>query len=103
MPELTFALSDADVERIALAVSAKLSNPQCNTYTIPDLIKKLKLSRDTIVKRIRKGEFGAVLHDGRLYRITEDGLQHYFSLHNAQVYHSPSIGHKEVHKSPGRI
>lgn len=103
MPELTFALSDADVERIASAVATKLSKPQGDTYTIPDLIKRLQLSRDTIIKRIRKGEFGTVLHDGRLYRITEDGLQRYFSLHSAQVYHRPTVEHQGIHRNPGKI
>ena len=105
MPELKFRLSDEDVQRIATAVAGIMQKPQeQDTYTINDLVAKLQLSRDTITDRIRKGEFGEVIRDGRRYRVTSTGLRQYIDWHSGQAYSKPhQAARHRVHENPGRI
>jgi predicted transcriptional regulator len=105
MPELSFILSDTDIDRIASAVAAKITVPQqACTYTIADLMDKLQLSRDTITDRIRKGQFGEVLQDGRRYRVTEKGLQQYIDQHSGQIHNRKQQKERlRVRDNPGRI
>lgn len=108
MPDLTFRLSDEDVQRIATAVANIIKQPQAatqSTYTINELSDKLQLSRDTIIDRIRKGEFGEVIRDGQRYRVTAAGLQQYIDRHTGQAY-SPAQAkqrQRRIHVNPGRI
>jgi predicted DNA-binding transcriptional regulator AlpA len=104
MSELTFTLSDTDVNRIASAVAAKLYVPEKSIYTIPELMDKLQLSRDTITDRIRKGQFGNVIRDGRTYRIPAAGVQHYIDQHSGTAYHKANKAAPiKIHANPGKI
>lgn len=102
--EAVFTLSNEDIDRIATAVAAKIDRPKNRTYTIPNLMDKLQMSRDTITDRIRKGQFGDVLRDGRQYRVTEAGLQMYIQLHSKEEYHRAEKRVAiRVHANPGKI
>ena len=109
IPAIPVVLSDTDVQRIAAAIIVELRKQpqeQDDTYTIKDLTKKLKLSHDTITDRIRKGEFGEVIRDGRRYRVTAAGLRQYIDTHSGQAYHkqeTPQTQYRRKHVNPGRI
>jgi len=102
--EAVITLSDEDIDRIASAVAAKLDRPKSSTYTIPDLMDKLQMSRDTITDRIRKGQFGDVLRDGWRYRVTETGLQTYIQQHCGTIYpKSEKQAVIRMYVNPGKI
>ena len=104
--ELLHSLTDDDLQYLADRLADKLQQPAQETYTIAELSEKLKLSRDTITDRIRKGEFGNVIRDGRRYRVTAAGLQQYIDQHSGQAYQKqepPQTQYRRRHVNPGRI
>ena len=76
------SLTDDDLLALRSRFKGILSPPPANTYTVDDLATSLHFSRDTIIKRIHKGEFGDVIRDGRRYRVTAAGLQQYIDQHS---------------------
>ena len=80
--ELLHGLTDEDLLALRSRFKEILSPPPANTYTVDDLATSLHFSRDTIIKRIHKGEFGDVIRDGRRYRVTAAGLQQYIDQHS---------------------
>ncbi len=104
--ELLHGLTDNDLQYLADRLAEKLQRPAKGTYTIVEISKKLKLSRDTIINRIHKGEFGNVIRDGRRYRVTAAGLQQYIDTHSGQAYQKqepPQTQYRRRHVNPGRI
>lgn len=102
--EAVITLSDEDVNRIASAVAAKLERPEKSTYTIPDLMDKFQLSRDTITDRIKKRQFGDVIRDGRTYRVPASGVQYYIAQHSGKAYHKiEKRAVMQIHANPGKI
>lgn len=104
--ELLHGLTDNDLQYLANQLADKFQPHAQETYTIAELSEKLKLSRDTITDRIRKGEFGNVIRDGRRYRVTAAGLQQYIDQHSGQAYQKqepPQTQYRRRHVNPGRI
>ena len=104
--ELLHSLTDDDLQYLADRLADKLQQPAQETYTIAELSEKLKLSPETISDRIRKGEFGNVIRDGRRYRVTAAGLRQYIDTHSGQAYHkqeTPQTQYRRKHVNPGRI
>lgn len=104
--ELLHSLTDNDLQYLADRLVEKLQRPAKGTYTIAEISKKLKLSRDTIINRIHKNEFGNVIRDGRRYRVTAAGLQQYIDTHSGQAYQKqepPQAQYRRKHVNPGRI
>ena len=102
--EAVITLSDEDVNRIASAVAAKLERPEKNIYTIPDLMDKFQLSRDTVTDRIKKGQFGDVIRDGRTYRVPVSGVKQYIAQHSGGGYHKVEKRTAiRTHVNPGKI
>lgn len=104
MSEITITMPDDLIDRIASAVAAKLQNSETkqSIYTIQELMGKLHLSRNTITDRIRRGDFGEVINDGRRYRVTSTGLQTYIDKHSGQLPRKDT-GKVRIHQNPGRI
>ena len=100
------SLTDEDLLALRSRFKEILSPPLANTYTVDDLATSLHFSRDAIINRIRKGDFGDVIHDGRRYRVTEKGLQQYIDQHSGQAYQKqepPQTQYRRRHVNPGRI
>ena len=100
------SLTDDDLLALRSRFKEILSPPPANTYTVDDLATSLHFSRDTIINRIRKGDFGDVIRDGRRYRVTAAGLQQYIDQHSGQTYHKqepPQPQYRRKHVNPGRI
>ena len=98
------SLTDDDLLALRSRFKEILSPLPANTYTVDDLATSLHFSRDTIINRIRKGDFGDVIRDGRRYRVTEKGLQQYISKYNSLAFSKkqPTQRHR-AHTNPGRI
>ena len=83
--EAVITLSNEDVDRIA-SQSPRSWKDRKKASTQYLISWKLQLSRDTITDRIRKGQFGDVIRDGRTYRIPASGVQRYIAQHSGAAY-----------------
>ncbi|WP_085833529.1 helix-turn-helix domain-containing protein [Clostridium merdae] len=69
-------------------------------YTVEQLAKMFNKSSDTIRRKIRAGEFGDTLNDGKAHMVSESGLQAYIKKHTgpAEGYRRNFSGSKKRSK-----
>ena len=99
------ALADALVEKIAARLPP---GGQQQTYTIAQLAERYGMSKSSINRRIRAGEFGETINTGpRTHLVTAAGLRQYEEAHTGPA-HDGKVGtykprRSAKHRDPGPI
>lgn len=99
------ALADALVEKIAQRLPP---GGQQQTYTIAQLAERYGMSRASIARRVRAGEFGETINAGpRTHLVTAQGVAAYDASHTGPA-HDGEVGtyrprRRTQHRDPGPI
>lgn len=98
------ALADALVEKIAARLPP---GGQQQTYTIAQLAERYGMSKASIARRVRAGEFGETINAGsRTHLVTAEGVRQFDAAHTAPA-HMPRQGkvvqRRGKHRDPGPI
>ena len=99
------ALADALVEKIAQRLPP---GGRQDTYTIDQLAERYGMSRASIARRVRAGEFGETINTGpRTHLVTAAGLRQYEEAHTGPA-HDGKVGtykprRSAKHRDPGPI
>lgn len=99
------ALADALVEKIAQRLPP---GGQQQTYTTAQLAERYGMSRASIARRVRAGEFGETINAGtRTHLVTAAGLRQYEEAHTGPA-HDGKVGtykprRSAKHRDPGPI
>lgn len=98
------ALADALVEKIAARLPP---GGQQQTYTIAQLAERYGMSKASIARRVRAGEFGPTINTGpRTHLVTAEGVRQFDAAHTAPA-HMPRQGkvvqRRGKHRDPGPI
>lgn len=99
------ALADALVEKIAARLPP---GGQQQTYTVAQLAERYGMSKASIARRIRAGEFGETINAGsRTHLVTAAGLRQYEEAHTGPA-HDGKVGtykprRSAKHRDPGPI
>lgn len=75
-------------------------------YTVEQLAEMFNRSCDTMRRKIRDGQFGETLNDGKEHMVSEAGLQNYIKQHTGPAYYVRhfSSGRKRIkHTPPPRL
>ena len=97
------ALADALVEKIAARLPP---GGQQQTYTVAQLAERYGMSKASIARRLRAGEFGETINAGsRTHLVTAVGLRQYEEAHTGPA-HDGKIGsykprRSAKHREPG--
>ena len=99
------ALADALVEKIAARLPPV---GQQQTYTVSQLAERYGMSKASIARRLRAGEFGETINAGsRTHLVTAAGLRQYEEAHTGPA-HDGKVGtykprRSAKHRDPGPI
>ena len=99
------ALADALVEKIAARLPP---GGQQQTYTVAQLAERYGMSKASIARRLRAGEFGETINAGsRTHLVTAAGLRQYEEAHTGPA-HDGKVGaykprRSAKHRDPGPI
>ena len=99
------ALADALVEKIAARLPP---GGQQQTYTVAQLAERYGMSKSSISRRVRAGEFGETINTGpRTHLVTAAGLRQYEEAHTGPA-HDGKVGtykprRSAKHRDPGPI
>lgn len=98
------ALADALVEKIA----ARLPPGGQQTYTIAQLAERYGMSKASIARRVRAGEFGETINAGtRTHLVTAEGVRKFDAEHMGPAYQGraekPRSRHRTKPIDPGPI
>lgn len=70
-------------------------------YTAEQLADMFNRSCDTIRRKIRAGQFGETLNDGKEHMVSETGLQNYIKQHTGPAcYVRHFSGKKRIKRTP---
>lgn len=98
------ALADALVEKI----SARLPpGGQQQTYTVAQLAERYGMSKASIARRVRAGEFGETINAGpRTHLVTAAGVAKFDAAHTGPAHEGRTAARparRRVHADPGPI
>ena len=104
MNALLDALADALAERLAERLPPGGQPP---TYTVAQLAERYGMSKASIARRVRAGEFGETINAGsRTHLVTAEGVRQFEEAHTAPA-HMPRQGkvvqRRGKHRDPGPI
>ncbi len=104
MSALLDALADALAERLAEKMAR--DGPR-DTYTAVQLAERYSMSKSSIQRLIRAGEFGETINTGpRTHLVTAEGVRQFDEAHTAPAY-TPRQGkvvqRRGKHRDPGPI
>ena len=98
------ALADALVEKIAARLQP---GGQQQTYTIAQLAERYGMSKASIARRVRAGEFGETINAGsRTHLVTAEGVRQFDAAHTAPAHKTQqgkAIRRRGRHIDPGPI
>lgn len=98
------ALADALVEKIAQRLPP---GGRQDTYTIDQLAERYGMSRASIARRVRAGEFGETINAGpRTHLVTAQGVAAYDAAHTGPAHKGRTAARparRRVHADPGPI
>ena len=98
------ALADALVEKIAARLPP---GGQQQTYTIAQLAERYGMSKASIARRVRAGEFGETINAGsRTHLVTAEGVRQFDAAHTAPAHKTQqgkAIRRRGRHIDPGPI
>lgn len=104
MNALLDALADALAERLAERMPR--GGPK-DTYTVEQLAERYGMSKSSIQRLIRAGEFGDTINAGpRTHLVTAEGVQHFESVHTSPAYmrkQEKTVQRRTAHRDPGPI
>lgn len=102
------ALVDALVERLMGRLATEGASAPKETYTPEELAARYGMSKSSINRRIRAGEFGETINTGpRTHLVTAAGLRQYEEAHTGPA-HDGKVGtykprRSAKHRDPGPI
>ena len=98
------ALADALVEKIAARMPP---GGQQQTYTVAQLAERYGMSKASIARRVRAGEFGETINAGpRTHLVTAQGVAAYDAAHTGPAHEGRTAARparRRVHTDPGPI
>lgn len=104
MNALLDALADALAERLAERIPRGGQPP---TYTAAQLAERYSMSKSSIQRLIRAGEFGETINTGpRTHLVTAEGVRQFESAHTAPAHKTQqgkAIRRRGRHIDPGPI
>lgn len=98
------ALADALVEKITARLPPGNQQP---TYTAAQLADRYSMSKSSIQRLIRAGEFGPTINTGpRTHLVTAEGVRKFEAAHTAPAYNpqqEKTVQRRRKHYDPGPI
>ena len=101
------ALEDALVERLMSRLATEGASAPKETYTPEELAARYGMSKSSINRRIRAGEFGETINTGpRTHLVTAAGLRQYEEAHTGPAHDGKPVTRttrRRSHRDPGPI
>ena len=78
-------LTDTELQALAIKILPLLPERQeKQAYTFAEIAKSLSVSTQTVRRKAANGDFGKLLIDGEIKRVTKSGMENYIRLHKGR-------------------